>query len=109
MSKKVYTFNEICGTVTPILQKYAIARAWLFGSYARNEATAESDVDILIEGFTGEGLTAFGHLYIDISESLGKNVDLVNVEDLRRDVGNPITQRFIHRIKKDRVSLYDKN
>ena len=33
----------------PILKKYKIVRAGIFGSYARNEQTENSDIDIIIE------------------------------------------------------------
>lgn len=40
-------------TMTQIIAEYfktqPIHRAWLFGSFARGEATPESDVDILVE------------------------------------------------------------
>ena len=35
--------------VGPILQKHQVVRAGLFGSFARNEATEDSDVDLLVQ------------------------------------------------------------
>ena len=103
---KIYTIEEIKEKVTPIAEKYGIETIWLFGSYARNQANPNSDVDILIEGFSGNGLLEMGHLYTDISASLEKEIDIVNVEDLRCDKNNPITQRFIRELKNDRVKIY---
>lgn len=109
MTDRIYSFEEICDAVTPILKKYGVSQAWLFGSYARNEAESDSDVDILLKGFSGKDLIDFGCLYNDITTDLDKEVDLVNAEDLRRSINDPLTQRFIRRIKKDRVLIYEKN
>ena len=36
--------------IAPICKKYPIRKAYLFGSYARGNATEKSDVDLRIEG-----------------------------------------------------------
>ena len=41
--------NEITERITPVAQKYDLRAVYLFGSYARNEATEESDIDLLID------------------------------------------------------------
>ena len=43
------TVNEIKAIVTPIVEVYPIQRVILFGSYARGDATENSDVDLLID------------------------------------------------------------
>lgn len=49
MTDKIYTIDEICEKVQPIAEKYKLIRVSLFGSYARGEATAESDIDLYIQ------------------------------------------------------------
>ena len=44
-----YTINEIKNKTNPIAKAYGIGRMSLFGSYARGEATDDSDVDLYIE------------------------------------------------------------
>ena len=39
---KIYTVDEITAAVKPIAEKYGIDKVWLFGSYARGEATEKS-------------------------------------------------------------------
>ena len=45
MQDIIYTVDEIRKIVSPIAQKYGVAALYLFGSYARGEATVESDID----------------------------------------------------------------
>ena len=42
------TIDTIKKAVSPICKKYGVRRASLFGLYARQEATENSDVDIYI-------------------------------------------------------------
>lgn len=53
----VYTFQEIQSHVLPIIQKYRIPSMYLFGSYARGDATEESDLDFLVDT-SGTDLTS---------------------------------------------------
>ena len=55
-----------------------VLKAWLFGSFARGEETATSDVDILVELDPTQtlGMKFFG-MYEDLKELLGRPVDLV--------------------------------
>ena len=46
----VISFLDIVKAVEPLREKYKIDAVYIFGSYARNEATAESDVDFLVYG-----------------------------------------------------------
>ena len=45
----IYTISDIQKLCTPIFLEWEI-KSFLFGSYARNEATETSDLDILIDG-----------------------------------------------------------
>ena len=49
-SKKVYSIEEIINICTPIFEKYNVDKVYIFGSYARGEATKDSDIDLLIVG-----------------------------------------------------------
>ncbi|MCI8280399.1 MAG: nucleotidyltransferase domain-containing protein [Lachnospiraceae bacterium] len=44
-----YTLNEIKEKVIPVAISYGIQSVSIFGSYARNEATDQSDIDFCIE------------------------------------------------------------
>jgi len=83
----VYTISELKQKIKPIAQKYEIPAVYVFGSYARNEANENSDVDILIEKKGSKISTLFdlGGLYNDLSEILKKNIDLVTTCALNKD------------------------
>lgn len=45
----IYTAEEIRRRITPVAVRYRLKAVYLFGSYARGEATDESDIDLLID------------------------------------------------------------
>jgi len=56
-----------------------VLRAWLFGSYSRDEQTPDSDVDILVEFDHSRpiGLFAYAKMWRELTEKLGCKVDFV--------------------------------
>ncbi len=58
---KIYTIEEIKQKSVPIAKKYGVKKFSLFGSYARGEATKNSDLDFFYEGgnFGGFGYVDF--------------------------------------------------
>lgn len=48
MAANIYTVDEIRQIMKELSNKYDIRNAYLFGSYARGEATEKSDIDIVI-------------------------------------------------------------
>ena len=43
------TINEIKELVTPIMEQFPVKTLILYGSYARNEATKDSDIDFIVD------------------------------------------------------------
>lgn len=92
------TIERIRDVVSRVGKKYGIKNAYLFGSYARGEATETSDVDIL---FNAGSITTFDDYYDchkTLEDELGTKVDLLTMDGI-----NP---RFYELIKSDRISLY---
>ncbi len=54
----------------------------VFGSVARGDANATSDVDLLVEMERGRSLLDFVGLWQDLETALGRKVDLVEPEAL---------------------------
>jgi predicted nucleotidyltransferase len=59
-----------------------IRRIRVFGSVARHEETAESDVDLLVDFSETPGLFRFIGMQRELSTILGRKVDLVTTEAL---------------------------
>ena len=70
-------------TMTKMIAEYfktqPVLKAWLFGSFARGEETAKSDVDLLVmfDHSTPIGLFAYARMHRELEERLGRKVDLV--------------------------------
>ncbi len=80
----------------PVLrEKYHVKTIGVFGSYVRNEQTADSDVDILIELSSPIGLFAFMKMERELSEVLKISVDLVMRSTLKPRIGEGILQEVI--------------
>lgn len=69
-----------------------VSRAWLFGSFARGDASVNSDVDILVEFDNGVGLLKYASICSDLEHLLNKAVDLASDSSLlpwvRKSVDN---------------------
>ena len=64
--------------MTPILKKYGIKKASVFGSVARGDDKANSDVDVLIRlGDQPMGMFKYMQFIGEIEEKLGRKVDIV--------------------------------
>jgi len=96
--EKPYTIDEIKSISIPIAQKYGVKKLALFGSYARGEHTANSDVDFLIEKGKIQGLEFFGFVN-NLEDDLGVRVDVMTYDSLR--------ESLISYAIEDEVVLYE--
>mgnify|MGYP005909375175 CR=1 FL=1 len=97
---KTYTLAEIREIVSKLAAQYGAKRVYLFGSYARGEATKNSDVDLRVDKGNLRGMFALGALYSDLEDSLGKDLDLLTTGSL--------DQRFLDQIAGEEIVLYDR-
>ena len=97
------TVDEIRSAAQELGAQYGVEHIYLFGSYARGGATAESDVDLCVEAARLRGLFALSGLRMDLEEALDKDLDLITVGSLRynRD------ELFLERLRKERVLIYE--
>lgn len=105
----IYTIDEIKERAFPVIQKYSIPAMYLFGSYARGEATEESDLDFLVDT-TGTELTsllALGALYCDLEEVFQKSIDLITVGSVMQNVVTESERNFRDTVIRERVKLND--
>jgi len=68
--------------IRALVRKHRYANPRVFGSVARGEAKPDSDVDILVQP-RGGGLLDLAGLSIDLSQLLGRRVDVVPDDSLR--------------------------
>ena len=74
MSEKIYTIDELKIILANIFKNFAVRKAILFGSYAKNTPTAKSDIDLVIDS-NGELLNIYFYgLLEDLVQKLQKIV-----------------------------------
>ncbi len=102
MTKKIYTINEIKKILKKILENMPVYSVVLFGSYAKNLATANSDLDLVID--TREQLMGFKlySLITKIEEEFNKNIDAFEKSEIIEN------SKIDEEIKKTGVVVYEK-
>ena len=103
-TKNILTLPELQSLLTPIFKKYQVKRAFLFGSYARGEATPESDVDIRVEKGDNDCLKSLIQstgMWQDLTETIGKEVDLLTCLPSKK-----YDRPFYDNILRDEVLIY---
>lgn len=92
MNNDIYTLNYIIKKSTPIFKKYNISNAYIFGSYAKNIAKSDSDIDFLI--IPPQKFTLFDMLSLEeeLKETFDKNIDLVSDNIYTRDMNTEVSE-----------------
>ena len=98
MSEKIYTLEEIKAIANPIAARYGIAALYLFGSYARGEATPQSDLDFRIDRGNLVDMLELGGLYSDLEDGFQKNLDVLTTQML--------SPAFLNSIRHEEVLIY---
>ena len=104
----VYTKDELTRIVGPIARRYRLRAVYLFGSYARGEATESSDIDLLLDttGSTIRTLLQLSQVYCELEDALNKPVDVVTVSALEQSPQMPSDIHFREAVRRERVELY---
>ncbi len=99
MSKKVQKIDIISylkDKKTELFKKYGITALGIYGSYARDEATADSDIDIFYERDKNFELKS-GIEFLNIGAILAKELNVKKVDFVSLDSMNPIIKHFATR------------
>ncbi|MDE6266807.1 MAG: nucleotidyltransferase domain-containing protein [Muribaculaceae bacterium] len=95
--------RELIPKIQEFMKSQPILRAWLFGSCSRGEETPGSDIDILVDYDYDNGrvsLFKMGAILMDLSDLLGRKVDLVE---------NSGVMEFARKsIDKDKILIYER-
>lgn len=102
MSEKIYTIEEIKKILSEILKDKPVYQVILFGSYAKKNATKDSDIDLIID--TKSKLKGFALLKLicQIEEKLQKKIDGFEKYEI---VENSLIDK---EIRKTGVIVYEK-
>jgi len=73
-----------------LIEKYSVQRISVFGSFVRNEATDESDLDILVSFSENPDLFDLASLNIYLENELGIKIDLVPDINLKPNIAQNI-------------------
>lgn len=94
------SLKEISEKINPVLLKYGVIRASVFGSVARGEDSPDSDVDLLVKvGSLPFGIWGFVGLKQDLEQALGKKVDVVSEGGLNA--------KLAKNIQRDLTPIYE--
>ncbi len=97
-AKKTLSHSAISKAVSLVASKRpSIKSISLFGSYARGEATEESDVDlrVVLDPGCDLGLIGMSSFASELKGILGKPVDIVSAAELNEDMENAIAHEGV--------------
>ena len=94
--------TQLIEKIKSYLVNSPIEKAWLFGSFARDEAKFNSDIDLLIqlEQSASIDLLDFIGITYDLEDLLGRNVDVVQEGTLKDNVEQIV--------ENEKVLIYEK-
>ncbi|MCL2700002.1 MAG: nucleotidyltransferase domain-containing protein [Defluviitaleaceae bacterium] len=100
MRDSSYTIDEIKTVITPVAREYDVKRISVFGSYARGEATSQSDIDFhLIETGVPWGYFKLCGFRQDLEDRLGISVDVLTSGAMANDI--------LESVRRDEVLLFE--
>lgn len=90
--------EQLLDMMPALREKYGVVRFWIFGSRARGQERADSDLDLLVElGERTISLFEFAGLELDLEDALGLRVQVTEREVLQSSV--------LKRIEQDAVAV----
>ena len=98
MNETIYTIHDLRRIVAPIAKQYHVNRVFLFGSYARGEATSASDLDFRIEKGELRSRLQLAGFQLDLESSFSKKLDVLTTQML--------TPQFLSSIRPEEVLIY---
>lgn len=69
MDNKVLTIEDIKMIVDKVVRAYGVEKIYLFGSYARGDATSKSDIYLRIDKGKITGLFQLSGFYLELEEA----------------------------------------
>ena len=98
--KGIRTFEEIKNVVYNVFKDTDVSYVYLFGSYAGNNATEVSDVDLLVSNEI-KGLKYVG-IYEELTKNMHKKIDLIRIDDLIMNFD------FLNEVLRKGIKIYER-
>ena len=96
MSPDVSEVIEILsGLKVEIRKRFKADLKGIFGSFARSQATPDSDIDILVDFLPSANLFDMAELTLYLEDKLHRNIDLVPESGIRKELRQSIMQEAI--------------
>ena len=93
--------NEEIKSIQDYFQDKPVVKAFLFGSFSRNEALSNSDVDILVElDYSKHIGLGFVNMKLELEDRLHKKVDLIS--------SNAVSRHILPFINNDKQLIYER-
>ena len=83
------------GDILRLAERYGACNVRVFGSVARGDAEADSDIDLLVDMQPGRSLLDLGGLWWDLNQLLGVHVDVVTEKGLRPRIRERVLREVI--------------
>jgi len=99
MKVNIISLDEIRKRLTPVFVEFNLEKVAVFGSCARGEIKAESDIDILISSKQPFDLDTYGELEEALEKAAGRKIDIVFF--------NYINPYMKDTILKEAVNIYE--
>ena len=76
--------DKFLNNLVQYFKNQPISKVWIFGSFSRNEATLESDIDLMVSFIRDAkvGLFKFNQIKEDLELLTGRKIDLVTESSL---------------------------
>jgi predicted nucleotidyltransferase len=91
--------QDIQQRLLPVLQKYRICRAGLFGSVVRDDFGSHSDIDVVADIPSGYSLYEIIGIQEEMADKVGRSVDLIEYKQIK--------PRIKDTILKEEIRIYD--
>ena len=79
-----------------LAERFGVTGLALFGSFATDQATNHSDVDILVEFDTPPGWRAYFGAVSYLENILGRSVDMATLSEVRKEIRSSVERNAVH-------------
>lgn len=92
----------IINKISNFFNNKPIEKAWIFGSYSRNEESDDSDIDLLVKFSPNNKITLFYYFQLkyELEKLTGKSVDFVEEGQLKKFA--------LESFNRDKVLIYER-